>query len=453
MVTICRNFSLNRQRSMGIGSVCRGKPLFTNPSQLRLGDALAEAQKGDGEEDRADGDDGQEMLPDRRDARAAVEDGLGQGHEMGGGRQLHDGLNDGRHALARGDAAGENLQGQQHQDHQKAQLGHGARHGTEKNAHGGRGEKMQGGGQEKQPGGAGDRHAQHLLHHQPEGKAGSHEHHQPVGPHLGEHDFQRGEGHHQKVFDGAVLAFADQGRAGQDDRKHGDVVDDLHDAAEPGAGQVGVEFHADGLADGRPGIAGGLEEIGDFGVDDAADVTRADKGLGHARCIDVHQEVGSLAGQQVVFEPGRDIQDEGVVPRIHAGIHRRPWDTDRGLEVGRVEGVDDPFRELGAILVQNGDGRLVQLQRGGRGNGVNAPGKGPDDEEEKHLVVPEAAQLLDAEEEDVGQFVHAQRSCGLSARALATVKTGMKSARVASWAERSPNPRALVKTPRLTTRK
>ncbi len=36
------------------------------------------------------------------------------------------------------------------------------------------------------------------------------------------------DGHDQQVLDGAVLALADQRRAGEDDGQHGHVVDDLH---------------------------------------------------------------------------------------------------------------------------------------------------------------------------------------------------------------------------------
>ena len=52
----------------------------------------------------------------------------------------------------------------------------------------------------------------------------------------------------------AVLALAHDGGAGQDDRQHGDVVDDAHDAGEPGGRDVGIEGDADDEID-RGGAA------------------------------------------------------------------------------------------------------------------------------------------------------------------------------------------------------
>ena len=46
------------------------------------------------------------------------------------------------------------------------------------------------------------------------------------------------------MFDRAVLTLSQQGRAGQDDRQHRDLIDDGHDAVEPGCVAVGIEFLA-----------------------------------------------------------------------------------------------------------------------------------------------------------------------------------------------------------------
>ena len=59
------------------------------------------------------------------------------------------------------------------------------------------------------------------------------QHHQRHRPHLADHDFQRRHRHHQQMLDGAMLALADQRRAGEDDGQQGHLIDDLDDGAEP----------------------------------------------------------------------------------------------------------------------------------------------------------------------------------------------------------------------------
>ena len=54
------------------------------------------------------------------------------------------------------------------------------------------------------------------LHDQTQRQGGSDDDDQAVGPDLGQHDFRRRQRHDQQMLDGAVLALADQRRAGQE---------------------------------------------------------------------------------------------------------------------------------------------------------------------------------------------------------------------------------------------
>ena len=70
-----------------------------------LADALSKMRQGGDEKHRADNGQRKKLRPDHIEPRAAVEDGLGGGDEMGGGRNLHDVLRKDWHALARRGAA------------------------------------------------------------------------------------------------------------------------------------------------------------------------------------------------------------------------------------------------------------------------------------------------------------------------------------------------------------
>ncbi len=94
----------------------------------------------------------------------AKQDALGQHDEMGGRRRQHDLLHPLGHALARGHAAGEHLQGQQHHDHQQSELRHGAGEGGQEHAQRGRGEQVQRRAAKEQSDRALDRHGQQALH-------------------------------------------------------------------------------------------------------------------------------------------------------------------------------------------------------------------------------------------------------------------------------------------------
>ena len=58
---------------------------------------------------------------------------------------------------------------------------------------------------------------------------------------------------------GAMLALADDRSAGKNDREHGYVIDDAHDAGEPGGRDIRVEGDADVEIDRRERRALGCE--------------------------------------------------------------------------------------------------------------------------------------------------------------------------------------------------
>jgi len=88
-----------------------------------LADGSAKTPQCHGKQDRPDRHQNQERTPGDIEAGAAVQNGLAKFDEMSGGREQHDLLNDLRHAFTRGDAAGEHLQRQEHEDHQQANRG------------------------------------------------------------------------------------------------------------------------------------------------------------------------------------------------------------------------------------------------------------------------------------------------------------------------------------------
>src|SRR5271170_2160546 len=66
----------------------------------------------------------------------------------------------------------------------------------------------------------------------------------------------------------------------------------------------------------------------------------------------------------------------------------------------------DSTREFGAILVDNGERAVVQLLRIAPRLNHHCKREGIDDEPQKHVVVQEASQLLDAEPVDIRRLAH-----------------------------------------------
>src|SRR5690606_28770486 len=127
---------------------------------------LSEAQQRTGEHHCADQRQGQEGFPHGFDAGATVENGLTELDEMGGGGGEHDVLHQLGHAFPRCRTARKQLQRNDGQHHQHAELWHVARQGGEEDAHRG--------GSEQTERGAGKEQRQRTLHRHPENTA----HHQ-----------------------------------------------------------------------------------------------------------------------------------------------------------------------------------------------------------------------------------------------------------------------------------
>src|SRR5690625_1517027 len=251
-----------------------------------------------------------------------------------------------------------------------------------------------------------------------EGEAGGYQDDEPHGEDLAGHDFEGGHRHHEEVLDGPALALTDQSGAGQDDREHGDVVDHLNDASEPGGVELGIEASTFDQLDRWLRIAAiALHELLDLGGDDAADVAGAGEGLAHARCVDVELECRSASGEQVSLELDGNVEREGVEARVHACIHLGVGNVDGLQEEGWIEGVDEAPRQLRTILVDNGDGCLVQgfWHRGRRG--IDREGEGVDDQNQHDRVAQQAAQFLHAQVQDVCQAAQCLSAPVLSAAA------------------------------------
>ena len=190
--------------------------------------------RGTGRTTRPDHGEGDELRPHDREPRAAIQDGLGKHDEMRGRRRQHDGLDELRHAFARRHAAGQHLAA-------AAAPGSAAGRTAASSARRWRGRCpstwWRTGAAPRRPGTAatdpsiGTASTPCTTNASDSAAATS----TTSGhrPDLARHDLERRHRHHQQVLDRAVLALADQRGAGQHDRQHGDVVDDLHHRAEP----------------------------------------------------------------------------------------------------------------------------------------------------------------------------------------------------------------------------
>ena len=144
------------------------------------------------------------------------------------------------------------------------------------------------------------------------------------------------------MLDGAVLALADQRRAGEDDGEHGHVIDDLHDRAEPRLVELGIEAYPERQIDRQlRNLAITLREGAHLVAHDGLDIAAAGESLAHARGIDVELDRWPPPRQQVALEVGRDVEGEGVEAGIHAGVHLGLVDHLGENKVRRVKGADD----------------------------------------------------------------------------------------------------------------
>ncbi|CAK9134794.1 unnamed protein product, partial [Ilex paraguariensis] len=181
--------------------------------------------------------------------------------------------------------------------------------------------------------------------------------------------------------------------------------------AEPDLVQRGIEARAHHQVHGQGGGAPKApHELADLGRDDLLHIAVAREGLAHARGVHVQLQLGRAARQHVALEVGRDVEHEGVGARVHARVHLRAVDHGRRRELRRIEGARDALRQRRAVLVHDGDGRVVQALGHGRGRRVDGDREHIGDEHQQHGVAPQAPQLLDAQPVDVGEKAGAHRN-------------------------------------------
>ena len=201
-----------------------------------------------------------------------------------------------------------------------------------------------------------------------------------------------------------MLAFADQRGAGEDDGQHGDAGNDLHHGPKPGLLQLGVEAHAQGKVDrGRRRCPISLDESVHLAGQDGLDIAAAGECLAHPGGIDVELHRWAASGKHIALEIRRNGEGECVETPVHPCIHLRLRNDHRRKEMWWVEGVDDAHGKRRAILVDDGDGCLVQRFGHRRRRRVDRESEGVDDQNDHHRVTQQAAQFLDTEVQDLMQ--------------------------------------------------
>ena len=148
------------------------------------------------------------------------------------------------------------------------------------------------------------------------------------------------------------------------------------------------------------------EEVGDLGRDDLLRVAGPEARLHHRGRVDVDLQPRPASAENVALKVRRDVDDERVSSLVHQGNDIALGDHLRRLKQRRQERMRDSARELGAILVDDGDRGVVQFLRIAPRLNDHREREGVDDEPQQHIVVQEAAQFLDAEPVDVRSLAH-----------------------------------------------
>ena len=259
-----------------------------------------------------------------------------------------------------------------------------------------------------------------------------------------------------------MLPFADQGRAGQDDGEHGDVVDEFHHRPEPRLGQVRIEAVARHDLDRlRSGGIVPVHERTDFVHDDLLDVAAAGERLRHARGVDVELDLRPVAGKDVLLEIVGDDQHERVFAVVHFRIDLGAVDSRCRQEHRREKGVGDAPGELRIVLIDHGQSRIRDGVRGGRRRDVDAEREGIENQRQHQRVPHQSPEFLQTELKNVFDLLpdggaarfflllHPHASCFLktampSPRMIGTITSMQKNG---TW--RSEKFSALLNTPRL----
>ena len=255
-----------------------------------------------------------------------------------------------------------------------------------------------------------------------------------------------------------MLALANERGAGQNDREHGDVVDDLHHRCEPFRLEIGVEHDAEGEVDrlnfrSAGGCGGSCSACGvglHHLVDDLLQIDPAVAGLSDRGRIHIDLEARIAIRDDVLLELGRNLDHEHVAARVHRRTDFRRRDLDRRLEPRRKNCLPDQPGKLGAVLVDNGGRNMIDFRLGPGRDGVNGVAERIDGQRQQDRVGADAVQLLQAQREDVEQFPeHVQDSCFRRMSAATPRKATVKPANARWLIQSSGNPSPLVKAPTL----
>ena len=137
----------------------------------------------------------------------------------------------------------------------------------------------------------------------------------------------------------------------------------------------------------------GFEGFAGFLREDLCEVGAADAALVHAGGVDVVENFGRAALQQVALKMWRDFEDEDVVAPVHCRVGLTTVDGGRGAEVGRADGVREAAREGRVVFVDDGDGGVPDVGVALR-HGNHHAGEHVGDEDEQDGVGEQAAQFF-----------------------------------------------------------
>jgi hypothetical protein len=209
------------------------------------------------------------------------------------------------------------------------------------------------------------------------------------------------------VVHGAVLAFPNNGRASKYDCEHGDVVDDGHHRGKPCRRDVGVELYSHGEIDSlRRRCFGTRQEITDLIGDDLLNVAGSEPCLNQCGRINVDLDCRLPARTHVPLEIRGNIKHECVFSHVHQWDDIALADWMGRLEIRRQKRASDAAGQLGIILVNHRNRRIVHFLRIAQRLGNYRERKSVDDEPKQNKIAQETAQLFGAEPEDVRQVAH-----------------------------------------------
>ena len=152
------------------------------------------------------------------------------------------------------------------------------------------------------------------------------------------------------------------------------------------------------------------EKVADLGGDDLLRVAGPEARLHHRGRVDIHLDRGLASAENVALKIGRDVDHERIFAGIHQGDDVPLGDRLRRLEVRRQERVRDAARELRFILVDDADRGIMKLLRITLRLHDHGQGERVDDQPQENVIVQEAAQLLGAEPENIGDSAHRGQS-------------------------------------------